>query len=106
MSDIGLTGISTTSLNKVGPNGETLAGSNFPGLDAFGGSGPQVGLNELGEQVKQVDVASAHNLLRDATSGLRGILDNFFGRNQADLKYPLETEDGAYQARVTFKMFS
>ena len=106
MSDIGLTGISTTSLNKVGPNGETLSGNNFPGLDAFGGSGPKVGINELGEQVKQIDVTSAHNLLRDATSGLRGILDNFFGRNQADLKYPLETEDGAYQARVTFKMFS
>ena len=106
MSDIGLTGISTTSLNKVGPNGETLSGNNFPGLDAFGGSGPKVGINEFGEQIKEIDVTSAHNSLRSLTSGISGLVDNLFGRKQADLKYPLETEDGAYQARVTFRMFS
>ena len=26
MSDIGLTGLSTTALSRIGPNGETLAG--------------------------------------------------------------------------------
>ena len=75
MSDIGLTGISTTSLNKVGPNGETLSGNNFPGLDAFGGSGPKVGINELGEQIKEIDVTSAHNSLRSLTSGISGLID-------------------------------
>ena len=61
MSDIGLAGVSTTSLNKVGPSGETLPGSAFGGLDAFGGSGPQVGINDLGERVKDIDFKSLPN---------------------------------------------
>ena len=53
MSDIGLAGVSTTSLNKVGPSGETLPGSAFGGLDAFGGSGPQVGINDVRRRAKK-----------------------------------------------------
>ena len=63
MSDIGLAGVSTTSLNKVGPSGETLPGSAFGGLDAFGGRGPQIGINELGERVKDIDLATVYRTL-------------------------------------------
>lgn len=106
MSDIGLTGVSTTSLNKVGPSGETLPGSAFPGLNAFGGKGAQVGVDQLGQQVKNIDMKAMGNQLRRAGGALEGLLQNFFGGLRADLKYPLETDNPAYQARVQFRMFS
>ena len=106
MSDIGLSGVSTTSLNKVGPSGETLPGSAFPGLDAFGGNGAEVGVDQLGQQVKNIDMKAMGNQLRRAGGILEGLLQNFFGGLRADLKYPLETDNPAYQARVQFRMFS
>ena len=42
MSDIGLTGLPTTGLNKVGGMGEIQSSNNFPGIDAFGGAGPKI----------------------------------------------------------------
>ncbi len=106
MSDIGLAGVSTTSLNKVGPSGETLPGSAFGGLDAFGGSGPQIGINELGERVKDIDFKSMGAQMRRATGILEGLVDNIFGGLRGDLKYPLEADNPAYQARVQFRMHS
>jgi hypothetical protein len=106
MSDIGLAGVSTTSLNKVGPSGETLPGSAFGGLDAFGGRGPQIGINELGERVKDIDFKNMGAQMRRATSMLEGLIDNVFGGLRADLKYPLEADNPAYQARVQFRMFA
>ena len=106
MSDIGLAGVSTTSLNKVGPSGETLPGSAFGGLDAFGGSGPQVGINDLGERVKDIDFKSMGVQMRRATAVLEGLIDNIRGGLRSDLKYPLEADNPAYQARVQFRMHS
>lgn len=107
MSDIGLTGVSTTSLNKVGPSGEVLPGSAFPGLDAFGGKGPKVGINQAGENIRSLDFSDLSGQVRTAGGILEGLLNSFFGRGlKSDLKYPLETDNPAYQARVQFRMFS
>ena len=101
MSDIGLT---TTSLNKVGPSGEVLPGSAFPGLDAFGGSGPKVGTNAEGDGFRNLDFSDLAGQVRTAaTSLLNGLTGS---RQRPDLKYPLETNNPAYQARVQFRMFS
>jgi len=103
MSDIGLTGLSTTALNKIGPNGETIAGSvndTTSSLSPFGPSGKAI--NEAGEAIKSIDAPDISGLFDAAQDLLGGI----FGRGRkADLKYPLETEGGAYQARVQFTMF-
>ena len=107
MSDIGLTGVSTTSLNKVGPNGEVLPGSAFSGLDAFGGSGPKVGTNADGDGFRNLDFSDLTGQIRTASESLEGLINGFFGsRQRADLKYPLETDNPAYQARVQFRMYS
>lgn len=102
MSDIGLAGISTTSLNKVGPNGEVLPGSAFPGLDAFGGSGPKVGTNADGDGFRNLDFNDLSGQTRTAAKSLEASNP----RQRPDLKYPLETNNPAYQARVQFRMFS
>ena len=103
MSDIGLTGLSSTALNKIGPNGETIAGGvndTTSSLSPFGPSGKAV--NEAGEAIKSVDAPDISGLFNAAQNLLGGI----FGRGRkVDLKYPLETEGGAYQARVQFTMF-
>lgn len=107
MSEIGLTGVSTTTLNKVGPNGEVLPGSAFPGLDAFGGSGPKVGINEAGDGFRNLNFDDLSGQLRTASKSLEGLISGLFGsRQRSDLKYPLETDNPAYQARVQFRMFS
>jgi hypothetical protein len=107
MSEIGLTGVSTTSLNKVGPSGEILPGSAFPGLDAFGGSGPKVGTNAAGDEVRNLDFSDFSGQVRSATKSLEGLLNGLTSsRQRPDLKYPLETDNPAYQARVQFRMFS
>jgi len=103
MSDIGLTGLSTTALSKIGPNGETLAGGvndTTSSLSPFGPGGKAV--NEAGELIKSVDAPDISGLLDTAKDLLGGL---FRSRRKADLKYPLETESGAYQARVQFTMF-
>ncbi len=103
MSDIGLTGLSTTALSRIGPNGETLAGGvndTTSSLSPFGPGGKAV--NETGELIKSVDALDLSGI-EDAAKDLLG---GFFSRGRkADLKYPLETEGGAYQARVQFTMF-
>jgi len=103
MSDIGLTGLSSTALNKIGPNGETIAGGvndTTSSLSPFGPGGKAV--NEAGEAIKSVDAPDISGLF-NATQNLLG---GIFGRGRkVDLKYPLETEGGAYQARVQFTMF-
>ena len=107
MSDIGLTGVSTTALNKVGPSGEVLPGSAFPGLDAFGGIGPKVGINQAGENVRSLNFDDLTGQVRTASKSLEQFINGIFGRvGRADLKYPLESDNPAYQARVQFKMFS
>ena len=108
MSDIGLTGVSTTSLNKVGPNGEVLPGSAFPGLDAFGGIGPKVGINQAGQNIRSLNFSDLTGQVRTASRTLEEFIDGIFSRvgRSADLKYPLETDNPAYQARVQFQMFS
>ena len=103
MSDIGLTGLSTTALSRIGPNGETLAGGvndTTSSLSPFGPGGKAV--NEAGELIKSVDAPDISGLLDAAQDLLGGLLG---GGRKADLKYPLETESGAYQARVQFTMF-
>ena len=103
MSDIGLTGLSTTALSRIGPNGETLAGGvndTTSSLSPFGPGGKAV--NEAGELVKSVDALDLSGL-EDAAKDILGGL--FGGGRKTDLKYPLETESGAYQARVQFTMF-
>tara|TARA_B100001057_G_scaffold453180_1_gene497771 strand:+ start:377 stop:1762 length:1386 start_codon:yes stop_codon:yes gene_type:complete len=103
MSDIGLTGLSSTALSKIGPNGETIAGGvndTTSSLSPFGPGGKAV--NEAGEAIKSVDAPDISGLFNAAQNLLGGI----FGRGRkVDLKYPLETEGGAYQARVQFTMF-
>jgi hypothetical protein len=103
MSDIGLTGLSSTALSKIGPNGETIAGGvndTTSSLSPFGPGGKAV--NEAGEAIKSVDAPDMSGLLNVAQDLLGGL----FGRGRkVDLKYPLETEGGAYQARVQFTMF-
>ena len=106
MSDIGLAGVSTTALSRIGPNGETLAGGvndTTSSLSPFG-PGNAKGLNEANEVVKNVDTEALGNLFADARNILSGIFDGFLS-DRADLKYPLETEGGAYQARVQFRMY-
>jgi len=106
MADIGLTGVSTTALNKVGPSGEVLPGSAFPGLDAFG-PGPKVGINQAGENVRNINFDDLTGHLRTASKTLEGLVAGLFSsRKRADLKYPLESENPAYQARVQFRMYS
>ncbi len=103
MSDIGLTGLSTTALSRIGPNGETLAGGvndTTSSLSPFGPGGKAV--NEAGELVKSVDALDLSGLEDVAKDILGGL---FGGGRKTDLKYPLETESGAYQARVQFTMF-
>lgn len=103
MSDIGLTGLSSTALSKIGPNGETIAGGvndTTSSLSPFGPGGKAV--NEAGEAIKSVDAPDLSGLANVAQDLLGGL----FGRGRkVDLKYPLETEGGAYQARVQFTMF-
>ena len=107
MADIGLTGVSTTALNKVGPSGEVLPGSAFPGLDAFGGIGPKVGINQAGENIRSLNFNDLSGQMRTASKALEGLLSGLFGSNRrADLKYPLESDNPAYQARVQFRMYS
>ncbi len=106
MSDIGLAGVSATSLNKIGPNGETLAGTvndTTSSLSPFG-PGNSKGVNDVGDIVKSVDTQGLGNLFGDIKDIMGGFFNNLLGA-QADLKYPLETEGGAYQARVKFRMF-
>ena len=95
MSDIGLTGVSTTALNKVGPSGEVLPGSAFPGLDAFGGIGPKVGINQAGENVRslnfsdltgQVRTASRTDLVFGSNSELRAIAE-VYAQNDNNEKF-------------------
>ena len=105
MSDIGLAGVSSAALSKIGPNGETLAGGvndTTSSLSPFG-PGNAKGVNDVGEIIKNVDTKGIGNLF----SGVGNILGGFFDKfnEKADLKYPLETEGGAYQARVKFRMF-
>lgn len=103
MSDIGLTGLSTTALSRIGPNGETLAGGvndTTSSLSPFGPGGKAV--NEAGEAIKSVDVPDISGLADVARNILGGL---FGGGRKVDLKYPLETEGGAYQARVQFTMY-
>ncbi len=105
MSDIGLAGVSTTSLNKIGPNGETLAGGvsdTTSPLSPFG-PGNTKAINDVGDVVKNVDTEGLSDLLNSARDVLGGLLSGF--SRKSDLKYPLETEGGAYQARVQFRMF-
>lgn len=106
MSDIGLAGVSTTALSRIGPNGETLAGGvndTTSSLSPFGPSNAK-GINEANEVVKSLDTEALGNLFADARNILSGLRDKFLG-DKADLKYPLETEGGAYQARVQFRMY-
>lgn len=103
MSDIGLTGLSTTALSRIGPNGETLAGGvndTTSSLSPFGPGGKAV--NEAGELIKSVDAPDISGLADVARNLLGGL---FGGGRKVDLKYPLETEGGAYQARVQFTMY-
>jgi len=110
MSDIGLTGVPTTGLNKVGGMGEVQSSNNFPGIDAFGGAGPkipQTSIDEVGNQIRNVDFTDLQDTMRNMGSRLQGILGEFFGAGRgADLKYPLETENPAYQARVKFTVMT
>lgn len=107
MADIGLTGVSTTALNKVGPSGEVLPGSAFPGLDAFGGTGAKVGINQAGENVRNLNFGDLTGQLRTVSKSLEGLLSGLFSTGtRADLKYPLESDNPAYQARVQFRMYS
>ena len=110
MSDIGLTGLPPTRLNKVGGMGEVQSSNNFPGIDAFGGAGPKIPqqqIDEVGNQIRNVDFSDLQDTMRNMGSRLQGILGEFFGSGRgADLKYPLETENPAYQARVKFTIFT
>ena len=110
MSDIGLTGLPTTRLNKVGGMGEVQSSNNFPGIDAFGGAGPKIPqqqIDEVGNQIRNVDFSDLQDTMRNMGNRLQGILGDFFGAGRgADLKYPLETENPAYQARVKFTVFT
>lgn len=110
MSDIGLTGVPTTGLNKVGGMGEVQSSNNFPGIDAFGGAGPKIPqqqIDAVGNQIRNVDFTDMQDTMRNIGSRLQGILGDFFGAGRgADLKYPLETENPAYQARVKFTVFT
>ena len=85
-----------------------LPGSAFPGLDAFGGIGPKVGINQAGENIRSINFDDLSGQVRAASRTLEGLLAGLFGssRTSADLKYPLETDNPAYQARVQFQMFS
>lgn len=107
MADIGLTGVSTTALNKVGPSGEVLPGSAFPGIDAFGGIGPKVGINQAGQNIRSLNFNDLSGQMRTASKSLEQFISGIFGRaGRADLKYPLESDNPAYQARVQFRMYS
>ena len=111
MSDIGLTGVPTTGLNKVGGMGEVQSANNFPGIDAFGGAGrkiPQQQIDNFGNEIRNVDFSDLKSQLQNAASNAQSFLDGIFNRlgRGGDLKYPLETDNPAYQARVSFKMVS
>ena len=110
MSDIGLTGLPTTRLNKVGGMGEVQSSNNFPGIDAFGGAGPKIPqqqIDEVGNQIRNVDFTDMQDNMRNVSNKLQGLLGEFFGSGRnADLKFPLETENPAYQARVKFTVFT
>ena len=84
MSDIGLTGLSSTALSKIGPNGETIAGGvndTTSSLSPFGPGGKAV--NEAGEAIKSVDAPDMSGLLNVAQDLLGGL----FGRGRkVDLK--------------------
>ena len=76
MSDIGLAGVSATSLNKIGPNGETLAGTvndTTSSLSPFG-PGNSKGVNDVGDIVKSVDTQGLGNLFGD----IKDIMGGFF----------------------------
>ena len=114
MSDIGLTGVPTTRLNKVGSMGEILPGNvndTTSSLSPFGPGNkgiPQTGVDDLGNQIRNVDFSDLNTNVRDMGSRLQDFLGGFlssFGKT-ADLKYPLETENPAYQARVRFTVFT
>ena len=114
MSDIGLTGVPTTRLNKVGSMGEILPGNvndTTSSLSPFGPGNkgiPQTGVDELGNQIRNVDFSDLNTNMRNMSSRLQDFLGGFlssFGKT-ADLKYPLETENPAYQARVRFTVFT
>ena len=77
MSDIGLTGLPTTRLNKVGGMGEVQSSNNFPGIDAFGGAGPKIPqqqIDEVGNQIRNVDFSDLQDTMRNMGSRLQGIL--------------------------------
>ena len=114
MSDIGLTGVPITRLNKVGSMGEILPGSvndTTSSLSPFGPGNkgiPQTDVDELGNQIRNVDFSDLNTNMRNMSSRLQDFLGGFlssFGKT-ADLKYPLETENPAYQARVRFTVFT
>ena len=88
MSDIGLTGVSTTSINKVGPNGEVLPGSAFPGLDAFGGIGPKVGINQAGENIRSLNFSDLTGQVRTASRTLEEFVDGIFSRTLRSMVSP------------------
>ena len=78
MSDIGLAGVSSAALSKIGPNGETLAGGvndTTSSLSPFG-PGNAKGVNDVGEIVKNVDTKGIGNLF----SGVGNILGGFFDK--------------------------
>ena len=111
MSDIGLTGVPTTGLNKVGGMGEVQSANNFPGIDAFGGVGrkiPQQQIDNFGNEIRNVNFSDLKSQLQNVASTAESFLDGVFNRlgRGGDLKYPLETDNPAYQARVSFKMVS
>ena len=93
MSDIGLTGVSTTSLNKVGPNGEVLPGSAFPGLDAFGGIGPKVGINQAGEDIRSLNFSDLTSQVRTASRTL-AVFDGLRDTTGEHLSLPAAFAEG------------
>ena len=109
--DIAASGVPTTAPNKVGSMGEIQAGSVNDTASSLSPFGPgnnvaQKGLDNLNNEVRNFDFSDMksqlQNVANDAQSFLAGLF-NSLGRG-ADLKYPLEASNPAYQARVTFRM--
>ena len=109
--DIAASGVPTTAPNKVGSMGEIQAGNINDTASSLSPFGPhnktiQKGLDDLGNNIRNVDFSDIKSALQDVAGDAQSFLDGLFnslGRG-GDLKYPLETSNPAYQARVTFRM--
>ena len=109
--DIAASGVPTTAPNKVGSMGEIQAGSVNDTASSLSPFGPgnnvaQKGLDNLNNEVRNFDFSDMKSQLQNVANDAQSFLDGLFnslGRG-ADLKYPLEASNPAYQARVTFRM--